>query len=89
MASVCVESTTLFRGLHCSGSGAPLTSKNVQLDIAIVVYLLEHLAIHLNKGGADWFGLLHHAADRPLEGVAIYRALDFDEQTEMPLRRRS
>jgi hypothetical protein len=40
---------------------------------------LENLAIHPKNGGPDWFGLSHHSADRPLKGIAFYRALDSHE----------
>ena len=49
---------------------------------------MENLAIHLEEGGADGFGLLHHTTDRPFEGIPIYGALDFHEQAEVPLRSR-
>jgi hypothetical protein len=47
---------------------------------------LENLAIHLEAGGPDWFGLSYHSADRPLKGITFYRALDSHEETELPLR---
>jgi hypothetical protein len=46
---------------------------------------LENLAIHPKAGGPDWFGLSYHSADRPLEGIAFYRALDSHEEANLPL----
>jgi len=40
---------------------------------------LQHLAIHLDERGPDRLGLVHHSADRPLEGSTPYGALDFHE----------
>ncbi|OMC17561.1 hypothetical protein A5737_06730 [Mycobacterium colombiense] len=57
-----------------------------QLDIRVVHRPLENLAIHLKDGGPARFGLLHRPADRPLEGITLYRALDFDKEAELPLR---
>jgi hypothetical protein len=58
----------------------------VQLDIRVIDRPLENLAIHPEEGGPEWFGLSHHSADRPLQGVAFYRALDSHEQAKLPLR---
>ena len=57
-----------------------------QLDIRVIDRPLENLAIHLEEGDPDWFGLLHHSADRPLKGITFYRALDSHEEAKLPLR---
>ena len=57
-----------------------------QLDIRVIDRPLENLAIHPEKGGPAWFGLLHHSADRPLKGITFYRALDSHEEAKLPLR---
>jgi hypothetical protein len=51
----------------------------VQLDIRVIDRPLENLVIHLEAGGPAWFGLSHHSTDRPLKGIAFYRALDSHE----------
>ena len=56
-----------------------------QLDIRIIDRPLENLAIHLEDRGPDWFGLLNRLANRPLEGIAFYHALDSHEEAKMPL----
>jgi hypothetical protein len=50
-----------------------------QLDVLVIECPLENLAIHLEEGGPDWFGLLHDSTNRPLEGIAFYRTLDSHE----------
>ena len=50
-----------------------------QLDIRVIDRPLENLAIHLEEGGPEWFGLAHHSADRPLKAITFYLALDFHE----------
>jgi hypothetical protein len=50
-----------------------------QLDIRVIDRPLENLAIHLKEGGPGWFGLSHHSADRPLNGITLDRALDSDD----------
>ncbi|OMC52383.1 hypothetical protein A5747_21820 [Mycobacterium sp. IS-836] len=57
-----------------------------ELHIRVLDRLLENLAIHLKDGSPDRFGLAHYSTDRPLQGIGFYRALDFHEQTELPLR---
>src|SRR5258705_6844417 len=47
-----------------------------QLDVLWIERPLEDLAVHLEEGGPDWFGLLQHSTDRPLDGITFYRALD-------------
>jgi hypothetical protein len=46
-----------------------------QLNIRVIDCSLENLAIRLKAGDPDWFGLSHNSADRPLEGITVYRAL--------------
>jgi hypothetical protein len=53
--------------------------KEVQPDFRVVDRALEHLAIPLGKGGPDRLGLAHNSADRPLNGITLYKALDFHE----------
>jgi hypothetical protein len=53
--------------------------KEGQFDIGVVDRALEHLAIRLGKGGPNRLGLAHHSADRPLQGITLYEALDFHE----------
>ena len=57
-----------------------------QLDIWGVEHPLEYLAIPLNESGPNGFGLVHHPADRPLQGSTIYPALDPDQTAKLPLR---
>jgi hypothetical protein len=47
---------------------------------------LENLAINFEDGGPDWFGLLHHLADRALKGITFYRTVNFHEEAELPFR---
>ena len=47
-----------------------------QLNIRVIDRSLENLPIRLKAGDPDRLGLSHHAADRPLEGIAVYRAID-------------
>ena len=58
----------------------------VRLDIRVIDRPLENLAIHPEAGGPDRFGLLYHSADRPLKGIALYRAFDSHEKADLPLR---
>ncbi len=51
----------------------------VQLDIRVIDRPLENLAVDPKKGGPDWFRLAYHSANRPLKGIAFYRALDSHE----------
>jgi hypothetical protein len=50
-----------------------------QVDILVIERSLEDLAVHLEEGGPDWFGLLQHATDRPLEGITFYPARNSHE----------
>jgi hypothetical protein len=50
-----------------------------QLEIGVIDRPLVNVAIRLEEGGPDWFGLSDHSADRPLKGITFYRALDFHE----------
>ena len=50
-----------------------------QLSVWVIDRFLENPAIRREDGGSSWFGLSRHSADRPLQGVAFYRALDLDE----------
>jgi hypothetical protein len=59
-----------------------------QLNIRIVDGVLEHPAIDLNTAHPEGFGLSDHSADGPLEGITVYRALDFDKQADLPFRAR-
>jgi len=59
-----------------------------QLDIRVIDRPLANLAIRLKESGPEWFGLLHHSADRPLKGITFYRALDSHEEAKLPLRKR-
>ena len=56
------------------------------LDVRVIDRPLEDLAIHLDDGGLGWFGLLHHVADRPLEQVTLYRAVESHKHAQLPLR---
>jgi hypothetical protein len=47
---------------------------------------LENSAIQLEEGGPNWFGLLERLADRPLERITLYGALDSHKETELPFR---
>ena len=58
----------------------------VQLEIRVIDRPLENLAIHRKAGGPDWFGLSYHSANRPLKGIAFYRAPDSHEKANLPLR---
>ncbi len=57
-----------------------------QPDIRVIDRFLENLAINLEAGGSDRFGLSHYSADRPLKGYAVYRALDSHEKANLPFR---
>ena len=57
-----------------------------KLNIRVIDRPLENLAIHLEEGGPDWFGLSQHSADRPLKGITFYRALDSHKEAKLPLR---
>jgi hypothetical protein len=59
--------------------GASGSGQKGELDIWVVDRPLEQLAVHLEKGGPDRFGLSHHSADRPLKGITLYGALDSHE----------
>jgi hypothetical protein len=47
---------------------------------------LENLAIRLEKGSSQWFGLTHHMTDRPLKHTGLNRTLDSHKPAQLPLR---
>ncbi|ARR77872.1 hypothetical protein MOTT12_02208 [Mycobacterium intracellulare subsp. yongonense] len=57
-----------------------------KLDIRVINRRLEHLAIHLEKGGSKWFGLAHHLTDRVLQQPRVDRALDSQKIAQLPPR---
>ena len=56
-----------------------------ELNVRVVNHLLENLAIHLEKGGSQRFGLTHHLTDSPLKQTRLYRALNSQKKAPMPL----
>ncbi len=56
-----------------------------ELDIRVIDRPLENLTIFLEEGGPDRFGLAHCSPDRPFKPIALYRAVNFYEQTKLPL----
>jgi hypothetical protein len=42
-----------------------------ELHIWVIDRPLDNLAIRLEDGGPDWFGLSHNVADRPLQGITF------------------
>jgi hypothetical protein len=70
--------------LHGIGRAAQVIKGH--LDIRVIDRLLENLAIHLEKGSSNRFGLAQHSAERPLKGITFYRALDSREEAKLPLR---
>ncbi|CAM3394296.1 hypothetical protein MYCO108962_18340 [Mycobacterium colombiense] len=57
-----------------------------ELDIRVINRLLENLAIDLEKGGPEWFGLAHHLTDRLLKQPRVDGALDSQEIAQLPPR---
>ena len=56
-----------------------------QVDFGVVDWFLEHLTVDFDAADPERFGLPHHTADGPLEGITIYRPLDSDEKADLPL----
>jgi hypothetical protein len=50
-----------------------------RLNVGVIDRFLENLAIRLEAGDPDWFGLSHHSTNRPLKGFAVYAAVNFYE----------
>src|ERR1700757_447457 len=57
-----------------------------KLNIRVINRLLENLAIHLEKGGSEWFGLAHHLTDRALKQTRLNRALESHKIAQLPPR---
>ena len=56
------------------------------LDIRVIDWPLENLAILLGDGGPGRLGLLHHVPDRPLKHSRLYRAVESDKHAQLPVR---
>src|SRR5512139_1167496 len=52
----------------------------------VIDRLLPDTTVLLEERGPDRFGLRHDPADRPFKGPPLNRALDLDEQAELPIR---
>src|SRR5579875_3731921 len=57
-----------------------------KLNVRVVDYFLENLAVDREKGSSKWFGLIHHRADRRLKYIRLDRALDPAQHADLPLR---
>src|SRR6476620_10527806 len=58
-----------------------------EVNVRLINRPLKNLAILFKERGPDRFSFPHRSADRPLEGLPLYRALDFCEKAKLPLRR--
>ncbi|BCO33661.1 hypothetical protein MHEC_00940 [Mycobacterium heckeshornense] len=57
-----------------------------KLNTRVINRLLENLAVHLEKGGSKWFGLVHHLTDRALKQVGLERAVESHKIAQLPPR---
>ncbi|GAB4643027.1 hypothetical protein MOKP50_36530 [Mycobacterium avium subsp. hominissuis] len=57
-----------------------------ELDVRVIDGLLENLAIHLEKGGSEWFGFAHHLPDRVLQQPRVDGAFDSQQVAQLPPR---
>ncbi|KRQ29102.1 hypothetical protein AOT86_07625 [Mycobacteroides sp. H072] len=55
-----------------------------ELDLRIVDYRLENLAIPFRKYGPEWFCLTDHMAHGPLQQVMVDDAFDAAEHAQLP-----
>src|ERR1700722_12286524 len=47
---------------------------------------LQNQAVLFEEGGPEWLGIAHRLNDRPLNQTRVYRALDAQKLTQLPLR---
>lgn len=57
----------------------------LEVDVRVVDRLLDHLAVDLEERDPARFGLADRLGERLLKLVAMDRAVDFDQEAELPL----
>src|SRR5579875_532700 len=56
-----------------------------ELDVRIINGLLENVAINLEKGSSEWFGLGHDLTNGLGKQLGVEDALDSPEHAQLPL----
>ncbi|OBH48980.1 hypothetical protein A5687_19965 [Mycobacterium mantenii] len=57
-----------------------------KLNVRVINRLLENLAVQLEKGGSERFGLAHRLTNHVLKQIRLYRALDSHQIAQLPSR---